>query len=115
MATNLFTTTIAADASLSTAVNLRGTMVLSILMPAQWTTAVVTAYGSLDGGQTFYPVVGYDGEPVTFAASSGVVVSPTDPLALLPFSHIKLLSGTTALPVTQTAERAITVVTEELA
>ena len=104
------TVTIAAAASLSEAVDLRGMMLLAIFMPAAWDAAVLTFMGSPTLGGTYLPIYDDASNEVTVPVAAGKAVAiDAALLKLAPFRYIKIRSGTAATPVAQTAERKITV------
>lgn len=104
-------TTIANNASLSSAVSLGYTRVHRIAMPATWTTAALTFQSSYDGN-TYNDVYTDSGE---YTVSSSVVgASRTIVLDQSIFYGIKWLkvrSGTSASPVNQAAARTLVLVT----
>lgn len=98
---------IANGASLSTAIDLEGSSVIAIQMPAAWDAANLTFQGSHDG-TTYADLYDSSGEfAVTAAASRFIVV---DPIKLLSARFLKVRSGTTGVPVNQTAARTIVLV-----
>ncbi len=105
--------TIAASGSQSDAVDLGGATELAVLMPAGWDAAALTVLGCDTAGGTFLPVKDDAGTEVSLtAAASTCIVIGTVTKRLGPLRFIKLRSGTAATPVTQTAERVITLVTK---
>lgn len=109
------TGTIASGASLSGAIPLGGYpgTVCAILMPASWTSASLTFQGSADG-TTYGNIykVGSDGAASEFTITSPVagtwiVLMPGD---LPSVNYFKIRSGTAGSPVTQGADRILTVV-----
>jgi len=81
-------------------------------MPAAWTTANLTLLVSLDG-TTYNPLYDKDGVEVTIAAAASryIQLFPGD---FEGFLYLKLRSGTSGTPVTQAAERVLSVMVEEL-
>ncbi len=103
-----FAFTIANGASLSGGVDLGGMAVARIVMPAQWTTAVLTVQASADG-QTYSDLYDRYGTEYTIQAAAGrAIVIPVSELCAM--RYIKLRSGTSGSAVNQAAERAITVI-----
>jgi hypothetical protein len=106
------TVTIALNGTVSTEVNTGGLPLQGIIMPSLWNTAVLTFQASNTSGGTFGDI--YDGAGteinVATAASRAIGLTTSDKNALESFQYIKLRSGTTATPVTQTASRTIIVV-----
>lgn len=103
---------IANGASLSGVVNLGGTSVLAVIMPASWTAANLTVQASMDG-VNFYDLYTASGTEfmITAAASRCLMLQPADVLGA---RYVKLRSGTAAAAVTQGAERVVTLVTRAL-
>lgn len=76
---------------------------VSLVIPASWTSAVVTFRGSLDG-ETFYDIHDYLGAEVSIAASASRM------FAIDNFSGatwIKARSGTSGSPVVQTDDAVL--------
>jgi hypothetical protein len=102
--------TIAANASISNAVDVSGfTIVSGVVMPSTWTPAQITVQGSADG-INFYDF--YDGMP---AVELSINVHPGSIVAINPdrfrcCKAIKIRSGTGAKPVVQTAARQFGVI-----
>jgi hypothetical protein len=102
--------TIAANQSLSGSVDLGGSFVIGLVMPAAWTPAVATLQGSADG-TTFYDLYdGMAGSELAFNVKPGTMVN-INPNRLRCCAAIKLRSGTGAKPVLQTAARQFTLIT----
>lgn len=106
------TVTIANGASLSAAINLAGEGVLSIRMPAAWTTANLTFQASTDG-TTYNDVYDEFGTEytVTAAASRHILV---DPSKFAGATYLKVRSGTTGTPVNQGADRSLVLSSRQL-
>jgi hypothetical protein len=104
------TVTIAQSASLSDQVNVEGTPVVGIHMPAAWTTAGLTFQASPTIAGTFMNVYDSSGNELQVSAAAsrsvGLVTSASD--ALSAFPHVKVRSGTSGSAVTQAAARTIT-------
>jgi len=100
------TTLIASGTNLSAAVPLDGGMPAAVSIPAGWTAAALTFQASIDGGLTFFDF--YDKAATEYAVSvtaNRIFILPLNDLAGL--THLKLRSGTSATPITQTADRVI--------
>jgi len=104
--------TIANGASLSDAIDLDGRQLVSILMPAAWTSADMTFMVSLDG-VTYYSKLNGGAE---YKVSDLLSSNPTASQAIdipygdfVGFRYVKLQSGTAGTPVNQGAARAFTV------
>lgn len=97
----------------SAAVDLTGFAVTGIVMPATWVAAGITMLTSDAEAGTFLPVHDAAGTEmlITVAASRFVALSPDATSSL---RWVKLRSGTTATPVDQTAERALTLIVEPI-
>lgn len=100
---------IASGASLSSEINLSGSRLFAINMPASWTTANLTFQGSDRGGGTYNNIYDENGNEltVTAAASQFIIL---EPLKFLGLRNLKIRSGTSGLAVNQGADRAITLV-----
>lgn len=104
--------TIASGQSLSAAIDLAGTTMLGLLMPASWTTANLTLQASADG-VTFADVYTEAGseKTLTAAASRFILLEPADFTGV---RFLKLRSGTSAAAVNQGADRSITLLSRAL-
>ena len=106
--------TIASSASLSGAVEISTAPILALYIPSGWTTAAMTFQGSVDGGTTYASVFDDSGVEVQIASTSintaaaQVIVNASVLEKLAGLQFIKIRSGTSGSPVTQTA--AITIV-----
>lgn len=105
------TVTIAGGASLSAAVDLGDRRIMGIVMPASWTAAGITFQVSTDGSS--YSNL-YDGSGVEVSlsvdANRAVALGADTWTLLAPWRYIKLRSGTATTPVSQAADRTITLV-----
>lgn len=105
------TATIANGASLSGAVNLEGSRLLGIAMPAAWTAANLTIKTSVDG-TTYQDAYDADGAEITIVvggASRNIHFSDQ----LHGVRWLKLRSGTTSSAVNQGADRTLTLFVEQ--
>lgn len=102
------TATIANGASLSGAIDLDGSTVVGIVMPAAWTTANLTLQMSHDDS-TFNNVYDELGSEKTITASTSryILLNPSDYLGA---DGLKIRSGTSGTPVNQGGDRSIIVV-----
>ncbi len=112
MPTNVktFTSTIAASGNLSGAVKLGGYTPVALIMPSGWDAGGITFQVTHDGDNyaNLYDAAGEYALTTSAVGTSRVILLvPGD---LLGFIGIKLRSGTSGTPVTQTAERIITIV-----
>jgi len=102
------TATIANGASLSNAVNLGTSDLISIIMPAAWTAAALTYQFSVDG-TNFYDA--YSGTAELTATSTGASRMISINAATYDAArYIKIRSGTSATPVNQAADRTLTLI-----
>lgn len=102
------TATIANGASLSNAVNLGTSDLISIIMPAAWTAAALTYQFSVDG-TNFYDA--YSGTAELTATSAGASRMISINAATYDAArYIKIRSGTSATPVNQAADRTLTLI-----
>src|SRR5438105_1968618 len=93
--------TIASGASLSGIIALFSSAFVGLLMPAAWTTAVLTFQGSYDG-TTFANLYDSGGNEVTFTVAQGNMVAG-DASSFAGLSHMKIRSGTSGSAVNQGA------------
>lgn len=107
--------TIANGASLSGAVDLAGLTLVGIeIDESGWTAAALTFQASTDG--TDYDDL-YDAAGEATVASAQVAAGryiTLDPAKFQGVNHIKVRSGTGAVPVNQAAERTLALVAREL-
>lgn len=110
--------TILSGTSVSNSVTLQGLCLLGVAIPAAsgWTTAALNIEVSTDNGSTWLT----PNDPTNVAAGSfpspsagnSYAVNLTD---LLPYNMIRIRSGTTASPVNQGADRALTIIVRPIA
>lgn len=112
--TNVKTVTIASGATGQSAeIDLTGSTLVAIVMPAAWTTANLTVLASTTSGGTFNPVYDESGnEYVITASTSRVITFAATPCVMAPLRYIKLRSGTAATPVDQTTTRTLYLITK---
>lgn len=103
------TATILDGESLSNAVSIGHGRLVGIVVPASWTTAVITFQGSADG-TNFYDMYDSQGAEITCQAASSVYIT-IDDAAVGPW--LKLRSGTTGSPTTQSGDIALTLVVQK--
>ena len=108
--TDTFTVTIANGTSLSGAANIGTLGLFAIQMPAAWTSANLTFQVSMDG-TNYFNLFDDTGAEVTWVAAAPNIIQSTNPGRWLPFSYIKVRSGTSGVPVNQGADRILTLVT----
>jgi hypothetical protein len=100
-------------AGLSTEYDLGGAELMAILMPATWVAANITFQASNQFGGTYYDLYDDAGsEVVVTAAQQRCISCDSVAMKLAPLRWIKIRSGTTAVPVNQTADRYITLLTK---
>jgi hypothetical protein len=104
----LASVTIANGASLSNATDLKGLTLYGIIMPATWTTAGITFQVSYDGGTTFQNLQSKTAEYSVTAAAAQTILIPRTELPAI--TQIKVRSGTAGSPVTQAADRIVTLI-----
>lgn len=108
--------TIANGASVSATIDLAHTALCGLIMPDAWTAAALTIEVSADG--TNWTGLAYDADGTQCNSIASPVAGSAYALnlsGLLPYRYARLLSGTTATPVNQGAERSLTVLTRPLA
>lgn len=100
--------TIANGESLSNAIDVDGSAVVGIVMPAAWTAANLTLQMSHDDTtyNNVYDEVGAE-KTITASTSRYIVLNPAD---FIGANSVKLRSGTSGTPVNQGAARSIVVV-----
>lgn len=105
MITATFTVTIAANASLSGAVQLDEFVPVAIVMPSSWTAANLTFQASEDG-TTFLDLYSTSGSELQVTAAANRFLA-LDPAQFRGARFLKVRSGTSATPVNQTAQRTL--------
>lgn len=103
-----FPVTIANGTSLSAEIDIGANALVGIAMPAAWTAADLTFQVSADGGATWLELQSTSAA-IDFKAAAGQFVA-VDPTALRGFNALKLRSGTSSVPVSQGADRILTLV-----
>ena len=101
------TASIAAGASLSSAVYLGAGTLLGISLPSAWTAATVTLQTSLDGGATWIDVYDDGGNEIVLSPAAGKF-TPLDAGTFGNLVYLKVRSGTGSAPVNQVGARSIT-------
>lgn len=100
------TVTLASGSSLTEAINLGGLRLFGLVLPATWTAADLTFQVSTDGGSTWANLYEQDGtEVIASGKTSGCLT--VHPSVFAAFQYIRIRSGTSAVPVSQTADRAL--------
>lgn len=109
------TVTITNGNSLSGAINLGSKVLSAIIVSASWTAAGLTFQASDDGGTTWSDMYDDGGTEITIASANVVAGRriSVDPSAFAGIDAIKIRSGTTGSPVTQLADRILTVVSRK--
>lgn len=98
--------TILSGQSLSAAIQVGGGLIARFAMPAAWDAANLTFQTSTDN-VTYQELLDDAGVAITAIASAGVDIIPA---AYGGFTYVKIRSGTSSVPVNQSATRKITVV-----
>lgn len=104
-----FTATILLGTSLSAAVLIAGGTVIRIEMPEAWDAAGLSFEVSSDGAD-YDKLYKEDGSEYTVSAAADRAIM-IDPTRLAGVKYLKVRSGTASVPVLQTADRSITLVT----
>lgn len=103
--------TIAASASVSGEVDIGGATIVGIHMPADWDAANLTFQAAHETGGTYWDVYDDAGTEVSVtAAADRAIGCDAKALELSAWRYIKIRSGTTGTPVTQTAARTLVLV-----
>ena len=106
MGGGVLTATITSGASVSNVIDLEGYQLATFHMPAAWTTADITFLVAPTADGTYQPLY-FAGEEVTETVAAGQCVAPENYVPLASVRFLKIQSGTTDVPVTQTAAREI--------
>lgn len=108
--------TIGNGASASNALDCNERCIVGFFAPAAWTAAGLQIQASADGSTNWVPITDSTGSVSgSYASITALYAYALDPVAMLPWRYIRLLSGTIAVPVNQGAARAFTVITRPLA
>jgi hypothetical protein len=83
-----------------------------VLLPAGWDDAKLTFEASQDG-VSYGPLYDKDGEVVTGTLVGGEYAA-LNPLTFFAVRFLKVRSGTSGTPVTQTADRTLTLIVRKL-
>lgn len=89
---NITTVTIASGATTSGIINLYGTRLVGLILPAAMTGTKITVQGSVDGTNfyTLYTDLGATKTEITFTANAFVALQPS---ATLPTQYVRFVSG----------------------
>lgn len=99
--------------SLSAAINVGGSALVGLQMPAAaWDAAGITFVVSADGGSNFLPLCDKAGTEVALTVTFGKFIA-LDTATFGGILLVKVRSGTSATPVNQTADRTLQLVTRE--
>ena len=101
------TALITSGTSLSSAVSTGQAGFFGIQMPAAWDAAGLSMQGSHDGN-TWAEIIFYDGTPLAWVVAASQIILPQSPAQLLGLNFFKFRSGTSGVPVNQSANRTIT-------
>ncbi len=108
--TSTATATIANGASLSGAVFLGDKVLSAIQMPAGWDAAALTFQVSNDGGTTWNELLDATGTAITVASPAAAKRYEVDATQFKSSLFLKVRSGTSSVPVNQTASRSLILV-----
>jgi hypothetical protein len=101
------------NAALSNGFNLGEKVLSGIQMPVAWDAASITFQTSHDGGTTWVDLHDAAGGEITVTTPAAGEYRALDPAWFNSCSFFKVRSGTSALPVNQTAARSIGVVSRK--
>lgn len=101
--------TIESGESLSAAIYLKNLRLFGIDIPVGWTSANVTIQQKHADG-TYRAVKNAAGIELSFPAVAGDIIRFDNPAQFAALTDIKILSGTTATPVNQAADRTINLI-----
>jgi hypothetical protein len=105
--------TFKAGSALSEEVDLHFTRVFGITVSDGWDTAVITLQVRRNDDSVWHDLYHDDGTEYSINVSGGRHVNIRWPGSLFGLRYIRLRSGTSAAPVTQTAERKLNLLTME--
>lgn len=105
--------TIASGATLSSTLNLGGSVLIGLISAVTWTAADLTMQASVDNTNFFDVYDKYGAEMVikTTAFTTASRFIPLAPADCIPYTFLRFRSGSAATPVTQAAGRTITAIT----
>ena len=83
---------------------------LVLVMPAEWTPAIMTFMVSIDGGVSYYDLHDPKAAEVMFNVQPNAAYWINRDSVFVPFGWLRFRSGQSARPIVQTAERAFSVV-----
>ncbi|MDD3182484.1 MAG: hypothetical protein PHD48_06765 [Alphaproteobacteria bacterium] len=102
----IFPVEIEAGSAITGAINLGGLRLFGIIIPTEWSNANLTFQMSPDAGATWVNVMDQNGsEVLAMAGTSRCIV--LDPMQFVAFQHLRLRSGTSAAPVSQSVLRTV--------
>ncbi|MDD2325477.1 MAG: hypothetical protein PHW63_05700 [Alphaproteobacteria bacterium] len=96
--------------SLTGTINLGGLRLFGIVMPSEWTTANLTFQMSPDAGATWVDVVDQNGDEVLMAGKLVSYVAVEKPAQFAPLQYLRIRSGTSLTPISQSAARVLQLV-----
>lgn len=105
-----YTATIAASGTVSSVVDMGSGRLFAIVMPSVWTAANLTFQASQDG-ITYSNMFDSTGTEVTFTAAASQYIINAVPVEWIGVRYIKVRSGTSGTPVTQSAAAALVIIT----
>lgn len=98
--------TISSGTSITSATNLKGRVLVGIIMPAAWDAATITFQMSDTEAGTYVNVIGISESELELTAAASQYLA-IDPVNLYGCNYIKVRSGNAAAAVNQTADRAL--------
>lgn len=101
--------TISSGQSLSSSVDLGGTRLFGIKMPAAWTAANITFQASFDGGATWVNMYDTYGNELTVTPAANRFIT-IDPVNFAAVQLLRIRSGTAATPVNQAQNSDLTLI-----
>ena len=96
---------IKANESLSNAIILGDSKIISIAMPSSWTSANLTFQGAYDLDETFFDIYDSAGNELAVVADTDRIITDVPELAVI--KYLKIRSGTSSSPVVQGGDRII--------
>ena len=102
--------TMDAATSLTGAIHLGGLRLFGVIVPSDWTTANLTFQMSPDAGVSWFDLVDQNGDGVLLAGKAGAYVAVEKPAQFAPVQYLKIRSGSSLSPVSQSAGRVLQLV-----
>jgi len=106
----VFPVELTAGASLTGTINLAGLRLFGLIMPADWTTADLTFQMSPDAGMTWANMLDQNGSEILSVGTPNSYITINKASDFAPLQYLRIRSGSSSSPVTQTASRVLQLV-----